>query len=182
MGESTSLNSSEPQGDIIRGVPKKGGFSILLDRHFDLFKKIMDTADHIMHSDGELPGFERELIAAYVSRLGNCSFCETYHAAFAKELGLKDPDQILENPSDKYLVLFSLAERVVEQNVQRSDIENVLDAGYTEEAAEEIIHVASLFGFFNRLVISYGLETSPEEEKALVEALRERYNNDVKET
>src|SRR5262245_60815610 len=39
--------------------------------------------DALLHSPGTLSLGERELIAAYVSRLNDCSFCYTSHAAIA---------------------------------------------------------------------------------------------------
>ena len=42
-----------------------------------------DLADALLHAPGMLSPGEREIIAAYVSRLNDCTFCHNSHAAIA---------------------------------------------------------------------------------------------------
>ena len=54
--------------------------------------------------------------------------------------------------------LFALADQVVANAVDQSAVDAVLAAGHSEQALEDVIFVAGLFGFANRMVTGFGIE------------------------
>jgi uncharacterized peroxidase-related enzyme len=116
------------------------------------------------------PG-ERELLAAHVSRLNECPFCQSIHSQTAR-LGMQldsEPD-LAEWQSGSFgpkvtasmELLAAVARRPTE--VSKADIDRVRAAGVSDSAIEDALRVAFLFNVLNRLAnaldYSYGTEAS----------------------
>ena len=65
---------------------------------------------------------------------------------------------LVTDPSAQMKPLFDLADRVVNNEVTDAEIQQVQAAGYSEKAIEDVIFVASLFGFANRMVTGFGID------------------------
>ena len=91
---------------IISGIPLNGGLTSLMDKHEAFFKNIFDATNALMRKEGFLERSDRELIAAYVSRVDECHFCEKYHTALACEIAGEDVEYILNKPNEKYRLFF----------------------------------------------------------------------------
>jgi uncharacterized peroxidase-related enzyme len=119
------------------------------------------------------PG-ERELLAAFVSRLNRCPFCAGVHAGTAT-LGLKQPvtrvmlDEWREETafSPKIRAVFGLLERITTDPdaVSAADVEAVRAAGVTDDAIADALYVAFMFNLINRLVNAFGCSWATEEER-----------------
>src|SRR6476661_8268009 len=59
------------------------GIRALLAFRPETAKPLGELADALLHAPGTLSPGEREMIAAYVSRLNDCTFCHNSHAAIA---------------------------------------------------------------------------------------------------
>jgi len=107
------------------------------------------------------PG-ERELIAAYTSRLNTCKYCASTHGSIARyQLG-KDAeivDQVLENPekasiSDKLKALLKISAKVQQdgKNVTPSDISLAKKEGATDKEIHDTVLITAAFCMYNRYV------------------------------
>ena len=119
-------------------------------------------ADALLHAPNNLPPGERELIAAYVSSLNDCSFCQNSHAAIAA-CQLDDSEalvaRVIRNPehapiSEKLKALLALAARVQQggRNVRADDVARARAAGAADVEIHDTVLIAAAFCMFNRYV------------------------------
>lgn len=153
----------------------EAGFMGLVQKEMPIFTPIMEATDAIMRGHGDLSPAEREMIASYVSQKTGCGFCQTSHAALANILGIDEIDQVIASPPPSYGALFKLADAVIDQRVNRADVDAVISAGYAETVAREVIYVTAIFGFFNRIVSAFGFQTTPEADRQTAQYLKDSY-------
>lgn len=113
---------------------------------------------------------ERELIAAYVSRINHCRYCHGVHTATAERLGvptgaverLIDSFELAPVP-EKMRPVLRYAEKLTRApvGVTRADADAILAAGWGEAAIFHAVAVTALFNFMNRLVEGLGIELDP---------------------
>jgi uncharacterized peroxidase-related enzyme len=130
------------------------------------------------------PG-ERELLAAFVSRLNRCPYCVGIHSGTAA-LGLDRPvtidmlDHWREEMglSPKLTAVFGLLERVVTDPdaVSAGDVQAVRATGVTADAIVDALYVAFVFNLINRLVNVFGYSWESEEERLLLARVLHRIN------
>jgi uncharacterized peroxidase-related enzyme len=126
---------------------------------------LSDLAQALLHGPSPLTPGERELIAAYVSRLNECEFCCDSHSASAA-CHLSDPalvESVKRNPqeaavSDKMKALLVIAGKVQQsgRNVLPADIEAARRAGASDEDIHDAVAVAAAFCMYNRYVDGLG--------------------------
>ena len=110
---------------------------------------------------------EREIIAAFVSGLNECNYCQGTHSAVAENFGM-DPNLI-----ESLLVNIDTAEidnkfKPILQYVKKltlspskmiqADADKVFLAGWSEQALYDAICICCLFNFFNRLLDGHGIK------------------------
>jgi len=136
---------------------------------------IRELRENIMRRPSSLSTGERELIAAFVSRLNDCRLCSREHTAAASELGV-DPS-ILETLvasvdgaaiSDRLKPVFRFVKKLTEEpaRIVRADADAVFAAGWDEAALEDAIAVCAFFSMVNRLADGHGVTASSEEQLA----------------
>src|SRR4030095_5722643 len=129
-----------------------------------LFRFKRRSTDHLVRFTEEVmrgpsplsPGL-RELIGAYFSKKNQCSFCSDAHAAAAAgylEEGIVD--EVLRDLESSRLdsahkALFRYIGKLAEfpSRVTDSDINQLKEAGWSEEAIYDALTVASVFKFYN---------------------------------
>jgi uncharacterized peroxidase-related enzyme len=137
------------------------GIRALLAFRPETAKPLGDLADALLHAPGTLSPGERELIAAYVSRLNNCTFCHNSHAAIAAchlddeplvESAIENPDRA--DISEKMKALLAVAAKVQlsGRSVQAADIERARRAGATDTEIHDAVLIAAAFCMYNRYV------------------------------
>lgn len=119
-------------------------------------------AETLLRADNSLTRGEREAIAAYVSRLNECRFCELSHSAFAaRQLagGYDVVDSIKRNPQEAPVSPRLRALLEIAASVQRSgravagtDIEAARAAGATDVEIHDTVLIAAAFCMYNRYV------------------------------
>jgi uncharacterized peroxidase-related enzyme len=124
-----------------------------------------ELADVLLHAPGTLPPGDRELIAAYVSRLNECGYCEASHAAIAA-CHLRDEalvDAVVTDPerapvSEKLKALLALAARVQQSGraVRAEDVERARRQGATDLEIHDTVLIAAVFCMYNRYVDGLG--------------------------
>jgi len=119
-------------------------------------------ADALLHAPNNLPPGQRELIAAYVSSLNDCTFCQDSHAAIAAcqlDEGEALVASVIRDPEhaaipDKLKALLALAGRVQQggRSVRPDDIARARTAGATDVEIHDTVLIAAAFCMFNRYV------------------------------
>jgi uncharacterized peroxidase-related enzyme len=119
-------------------------------------------AETLLRADNSLTRGEREAIAAYVSYLNDCRFCELSHSAFAaRQLagGYDVVDSIKRDPreapvSPRLRALLELAASVQRsgRDVTGADIEAARTAGATDVEIHDTVLIAAAFCMYNRYV------------------------------
>ncbi|KAG0646478.1 Chromatin-associated swi6 [Hyphodiscus hymeniophilus] len=149
--------------------PNKPGMVALGSYRPDVYSRLASLADlllHEEHPDSSLSLGERELIAAYVSALNDCNYCQAAHGSVAAA-HLQDPKLVddvkinLESSavSSKMKTLLRLAALVQRsgRDVSRDAIESAKKEGASDMDVHDTVLIAAMFCMFNRYVD--GLDT-----------------------
>jgi uncharacterized peroxidase-related enzyme len=129
-------------------------------------KPLSELAEVLLRGPHSLPAGERELIAAYVSGLNECTFCRSSHSAFAAvqlDGGMSLVDQVradLETApvSDKLRALLRIAGTVQDSGhkVTPDLVAAARDHGATDVEIHDTVLIAAAFCMFNRYVDGLG--------------------------
>jgi uncharacterized peroxidase-related enzyme len=149
-------------------VPELPGIRALLAFRPETAVPLSALADALLHQAGSLPSGDREVIAAYVSRLNGCRYCEASHAAIAAchlddealvAAVVADPDSA--PVSEKLKALLALAARVQQggRAVRPEDVERARAAGASDVDIHDAVLIAAAFCMFNRYVDGLGTWT-----------------------
>lgn len=120
----------------------------------------------VMRADSPLSQGEREMIAAYVSGLNQCSYCHGTHVVFAEAHGvpadtldalLTDLDAAPVDGRLKPILRYCRKLTETPHAMVKADALAVFDAGWPEAALEDAIHVTALFALYNRLIDGHGI-------------------------
>lgn len=157
MGIFKSLPDKPELADVFRAFPV--GLDPLLAYHDDLLR-----------GPSPLSVAERELIAAYVSGLNQCSFCHGAHRNFAEVHGIAPAmfETLIADPAEagvdpKLLPILAYVKKLTltPNQIVETDAEPVYQAGWSEEALFHAISVCALFNFMNRIVDGSGVVANP---------------------
>ena len=142
------------------------GIRALLAFRPELAQPIADLTNTLLHAPNSLTPGERELIAAYVSSLNNCTFCHDSHAAIASWHFGNDEGfvtSVVADPatagiSDKLKALLDIAARVQQSGslVRPIDVERARHTGATDVEIHDTVLIAAAFCMFNRYVDGLG--------------------------
>lgn len=145
--------------NVPEGVP---GIRSLVMFRPETGKPLYDLAQVLLRGESPLSEADRELIAAFVSRLNDCMFCMKSHAAAAKCLYGDEKnvvDEVLEdmqrsNVSDKLKALLHIAGKVqiLGREVTLSDIAAARNLGADDREIHDTVLIAASFCMFNRYV------------------------------
>jgi uncharacterized peroxidase-related enzyme len=148
-----------PHIDLPEGVP--GIRSAMMFRP-ETAAPLSQLAEVLLRGDSTLSRGERELIAARVSNLNECTFCETSHSWFAaKQLdgGMELVEQVKLDPngapiSDKLRALLKIAAKVRDdgRTVTPEDVESARREGATDIEIHDTVLIAAAFCMYNRYV------------------------------
>ena len=144
-------------------------------RRPNVFGAFLSLADAVMHTDSSLSQLDRELIGAHVSKRFGCSFCHLGHIDTAEAIGGDDVQAMFDQPDARLTTLFAFADKVVDNAVTDAEIASLAGEGISEAEIEDVIFVASLFGFANRMVTGFGLDYQAERDRAGSRALANGY-------
>ena len=113
---------------------------------------------------------ERERIAAYVSELNGCAYCQAIHGATAGALE-SDPRQ----RGDKTAAILALVKKLTltPEDDAAAEAGAVLAAGWDEEALFHAVSICALFNLMNRLVAGLGIAAGPDYLRMAAERLAE---------
>jgi uncharacterized peroxidase-related enzyme len=147
-----------PHIELPNGLP---GISSALAFRPETAKSLRELAHVLLHEPNSLAPGERELIAAYVSSLNDCYFCQTSHgAAAACHLGgdetVKQVYADYEHApiSEKLKRLLVIAGRVQRggKHVTRAAVDAARERGATDIEIHDTVLIAAAFCMYNRYV------------------------------
>ena len=152
---------SRPVFSSLRGGPLE--ISSIFRERAAKYSVLQTLAQEVLREPSHLPPHDREVIAAFTSKLNGCEYCCGSHTQFARSLGASTDDiQMIEHaeisghrlePLLSYVRTLTLAPSTIAD----SDKQAVLDAGFTEEELKDAIGVCAAFNLFNRLVEGHGI-------------------------
>ena len=126
-------------------------------------KPLNELAEILLRKEKGLSPAERELIAAHVSRLNECTFCSNSHLNAALHHFGASPrlidatrDDVTEGLQIRPVVkaLLTIAAKVQEsgRKVSTSDVETARSLGATDAMIHDTVLIAAAFCMFNRYV------------------------------
>ncbi len=134
--------------------------------HPETSRPLLDYHEVVMRGPSPFSVAERELIAAYVSGVNSCGYCHGVHTVTAEACGIEAgvapaavadldaapvPDKM--RPVLRYVGKLTRSPAAV----TRADAEEVLSAGWDEDALHSAVMVCALFNFMNRMVEGHGI-------------------------
>ncbi|WP_447973830.1 carboxymuconolactone decarboxylase family protein [Nitrospira sp. Kam-Ns4a] len=146
-------------------------------------RPLHEFAQRLMRGPSPFSEGERELLAAYVSRLNHCAFCEASHAAVATRYGYdgalieqlaEDPERAAVPERFKPVLRYVRKLTLAPAQVDRAEAEAVYQAGWDETALTHAALVCAYFNFMNRWVDGLGIEASPTMVKTAAEMLHKK--------
>lgn len=133
---------------------------------------LMSFTQGVMHEAAPISPGLRELIAAYVSSLNQCSFCCNCHSAVAAELlgctdlvehVLRDLESSPLAEKEKALLRFVRKVTLNLPTCHEADVKSLKQHGWTDEAIYYAILACALFNFYNRWVTASGVQAVSDE-------------------
>lgn len=124
---------------------------------------LLTHAQEILREPGHLSPADREVIAAYTSRLNGCDYCRGSHTAFAESLGASDADLEVVATGDvdthRLAPLFAYVRKLTlaPSTISNDDKTAVHAAGFSEDQLKDAIAVCAAFNLFNRIVEGHGI-------------------------
>lgn len=127
------------------------------------YMMLLTLAQEILREESHLSDTQREVIAAYTSRLNGCEYCCGSHTAFARSLGATDEDVAvinggpIENHPLSALLAYVGKLTLAPYSVSEDDKQAVHAAGFSEEELKDAIAVCAAFNLYNRIVEGHGV-------------------------
>jgi uncharacterized peroxidase-related enzyme len=135
-----------------------------------MFQHWLHVEEAIMRGPSVFTPGQRELMAAYVSKLNSCTYCASSHSEAAAILGI-EPELLdaLMNDVDSAEIdrrlkpIFKFLKKLTQTpfKLVRADADAVYVAGWNERALHDVIMVCCCFSFMNRLADGHGLPSDP---------------------
>jgi uncharacterized peroxidase-related enzyme len=168
-----------PHIDLPEGVP---GIRSAMAFRPETAEPLCLLAETLLRNENSLSRGERELIAAYVSNLNECRYCQSSHSAFAAaqlegggelvEQVKRDPASAPITPKLRALLAIAAKVQVGGRSVTSEDVEAARQEGATDIEIHDTVLIAAAFCMYNRYVD--GLATWAPTDPAVYEGLAER--------
>lgn len=132
-----------------------------------LLEGMLKIAEGLLFGPSLLSCQIKEMIATYLSGKNACSYCAESHGVMLETQGasaqqvctLRNGELKPQLLSSAEIALLAFAEQInrTSSSVTRDDVQNVMNAGWTEAQVAEAVHIAALFAAFNRIANGFGL-------------------------
>jgi uncharacterized peroxidase-related enzyme len=139
------------------------------------FRHWIHVEEAIMRGPSAFTPGERELMAAYVSRLNSCTYCASSHSEAAIILGVEphllEPlmaDVDAAPVDDRLKPIFKFLKKLTlsPSKMVQADADAIYAQGWDDRALHDVIMVCCCFSFMNRLADGHGLPSDPVRFKA----------------
>ncbi|TDV41083.1 carboxymuconolactone decarboxylase family protein [Actinophytocola oryzae] len=155
-------------------LPSLPDNAVLMDvfrRYPETSRPLLDYHEVVMRGPSPFSVAERELIAAYVSGLNACGYCHGVHTVTAEACGIEagavpaalaDLDTAPVPEKLRPVLRYAAKLTRAPASVSRADADEVLAAGWDEDALHSAVMVCALFNFMNRMVEGHGIKGDPD--------------------
>ena len=139
------------------------GIVAVLQERPQKYMMLLSLAQEILREESHLSDVQREVIAAYTSRLNGCEYCCGSHTAFARSLGATDEDVAIINggSTDNHplAALLSYVKKLTQApySISEDDKQAVHAAGFSDDELKDAIAVCAAFNLYNRIVEGHGV-------------------------
>lgn len=153
---------------FLPSFPEKTNLSDVFKAFPKGIKPLMEYHDEVLRGPSPLTIGEREMIAAFVSKLNGCRFCFNSHQVYAAFYGVDETlfDRLIEDidtsgAPDKMKPVLKYARKITldHGNIGQADSKAILKAGWPEAAVYDTAAVSSLFNYMNRIVDAMGVDS-----------------------
>lgn len=156
--------ATEEQLDALQVTPsntKISDYVLVLAHDVETLKVRSPLFNAIMYDKGGLSRAEREVGAVAASIVNRCIYCAAVHAT--RHIQLEKSDELMNvlfasgeyarlDPRNQAIFDFALRLSKSPSDATQSDMNNLRDAGLTDEEIIDLILSCSLFGWANRLM------------------------------
>jgi uncharacterized peroxidase-related enzyme len=150
--------------------PPDANVASIVSRRPDFYAPWIDMVETLMRGPSPLSVPQRELIAAWVSRVNQCAYCHGGHAAAATILGY--PADVFDRltadiatapvePNLRPILAYVKKVGEAPYRIVQADADAVFAAGWDERALHDAIAIACVFSFMNRLTLAHGIQAIP---------------------
>lgn len=148
--------------------------AVLLDvfkRYPAHFLPLIEYHQRLLRGPSPLSIQQRELLAAYVSALNDCSYCAGVHEQTARCFGVDGGllrqlvDDLDSAPIEERLKpLFRFVQKLTltPARMTEADAAAVFAAGWDDRALHDAVATCALFNCMNRLVEGFGIDAGPD--------------------
>ena len=133
-------------------------------------RPLHEFAQQLMRGPSPFTEGERELLAAFVSRLNHCAFCEASHTAVAALYGYDSTlveqlalDLTHANVAERLKPVFRYVRKLtlLPDQVDQADVTAIYEVGWDDTAVTHAALVCAFFSFMNRWVDGLGIQADP---------------------
>ncbi len=127
------------------------------------YMMLLAHAQEILREPSHLSAADREVIAAYTSKLNGCDYCRGSHTAFAESLGASEADleMVTSGATDghRLAALLAYVKKLTQApaSISNNDKLAVHAAGFSEDELKDAIAVCAAFNLYNRIVEGHGI-------------------------
>lgn len=151
---------TETRGKIANILLVQGLNPRALKAHLDLYLAVM-------YGPSKLSRTQREMIATVVSARNKCDYCVAHHAealnqlvkdrTFVERLS-RDLNSVTLDGRDRKLLEFALKLTERPADMQKSDIDQLRNEGFSDSAILDGVLAISYFNLVNRIALALGVE------------------------
>jgi uncharacterized peroxidase-related enzyme len=172
-------NNPNPEGEyaaMIEALSKTGAptpqIMHLFAFKYEMTQHLRKLTHAVMRGPSPLTPAFRELIAAFVSSRNQCRFCAGSHVAVAAKLYKDRPlvEAVVADyrgapltDAEKTLLAYLDTLTLAPAATSSVDVQQLRDAGWSDEAVYDAVTVCALFNFYNRWVEGSGVQDMPQE-------------------
>lgn len=124
----------------------------------------LTLAQEVLREPSALSPQDRELIAAFTSKLNKCEYCFGSHKVFTESINAEPSDIACVLVDEDYSghrleTILNYVKKLTlsPASVEQSDLDAVLSAGFSEDELKDAIAVCAAFNFYNRIVEGHGI-------------------------
>jgi uncharacterized peroxidase-related enzyme len=151
----------------LRSLKPDAGLLQIFQALPDAARPLLEYHETLLRGDSPFTTGERELIAAYVSGLNNCNYCQAVHSqtAIALGIGAETIAHMLSNLRDEHVdhrmrpvLAFVRKLTLSPGKITTPDVDAIFVAGWDDRALHDAVAICGLFNLMNRLVNGLGVE------------------------
>jgi uncharacterized peroxidase-related enzyme len=155
--------SASPRPQFPEFTNSRAGIGAVIRERPQKYLMLMTFVQEILREEGHLSASDREVIAAYTSKLNGCEYCCGSHTEFAKSLGAGVADLQMISSGDtaghRLSALLSYVKKLTlaPSTISDDDKQAVHAAGFSQDQLKDAIAVCAAFNLFNRIVEGHGI-------------------------